>query len=244
MSRSRSRLLVGTIALFACGESPGSLEPGALPPDDLAVAAPAITAQDLVRISVEAPGPAEPGAPARVEEDTEEASARIRNARTDVGFYPGEAYAYGRHDFDGHVGRIETTVQVTFEDQHLGGGTAIQERSYWLSFEQTRQVSAYAAVRTDHTCGLAVQGRSMHAAWIQTVAITSAPIWGRAEETSGAGPLSQIACGRRIDNEDPTGTHTEANGIVCMYLITYDLDTLEVLRVELLSCTSKYGEEA
>ena len=254
MNRSRSLIWVGTLsaALAACAEEgPTTPSANAAPVRDLVLSAPVIVPEDLVVVTIAGGAAGGPflsddsslddggGGGSEGEEDD---GADIWDARTKVGFYSDHAYAEGSHRYSGQVGRVETTAHVDFENAYLGSQTAIMQEYDWLTFRLTHFVTAYAQVNTDHTCGLGVQGRSLHAAWGEVFQIKGSPSWGRTEQTTSAGPVRQVNCGRTISGNDPTGTYTTEGGIVCMYLITYDIDTREVLRVELLSCSTTDGD--
>lgn len=245
MSCSNARLIVGAIliALAACAdEGPTAVTAAAPPVADLAVAAPSLTPADLFRVSATTVGdPADAGPRLSEDKGDDEGSAEIRMARTVVGFFPGEAYAQGSMRYTGQGGRVETTVQVAFMDQHMGSATAIEQRTDWLSFDVEKFMFAYASIRTDKTCGLSVMGDSVHSAWWEIFQVRSAPVFGKAVATSRAGPERQTTCQRKTSTTDPTGTYDSTPGLVCTYLITYDRDTHEILAVELLRCDASHG---
>jgi len=263
MQRRRSRILIPIsppIALAcalgaACSaDGPTTLETQDGPVPDLYLSAPWITSEDLVSV-----GDAGPSAdrPALVEDshlyeggdesggssDGGESGVEIWDAHTNVGFDYDHAYAEGSHRYSGQVGRVETTAHVTWNDAYLGTQTAVMQEYDWLTLRSTHFVTTYAQVNTDHSCGLSVQGRSLHAAWAELFQIKGAPTWGRTEQTTSAGPVRQDRCGRTASNVDPTGTYSTGGGIVCTYLITYDLATLQILDVTLLSCSTTDGDK-
>jgi hypothetical protein len=218
MPCSTPRLVVGTLVLVlvAC-ERPAPTAVSHVPhptvPTDLTLAAPLLTQDDLTAVSIVTHG-----------------------ERPSSGLMLSE----GSMEYAGHVGRVETTANVAFENQHLGESTAIEQESSWASLDTRRHVFAFAYVRTDKTCGLSVFGASEHAAWWELFQVKNAPTFGRVEASSQAGPASQPACGKHVTNENPD-TWSTGDGLTCTYLITYDLDTLEVLQVELLYCSSGGG---
>lgn len=256
MPRSRARLLAGTIPLLiaACGDRTPTAPPGA--PERaraLPVAAPTLTTDRFHLVAVAAA--AEPAATVdaqrteieselelELESDFEELteSTQIINARTRVGFTDTGAYAEGSHNFTGHGGRIETTASVTFDGADLGSQTAVEQRSFTFSFKVWKFISAWAPVYTDVHCGLSVKGRSIHEAWWELFQGRSAPSFGNSSTSSFGGPESQAPCGTRYSTRDGSGSE-DSGGMVCTYLVTYDLDTLEVLRVELLYCSTSHG---
>jgi hypothetical protein len=247
MPCSTPRLVVGTLVLVlvAC-ERPAPTAVSHVPhptvPTDLTLAAPLLTQDDLTAVSIVTHGE-RPSSGLMLSEGGEDEGlvpATIYTATTRVGFQEGLAYAEGSMEYAGHVGRVETTANVAFENQHLGESTAIEQESSWASLDTRRHVFAFAYVRTDKTCGLSVFGASEHAAWWELFQVKNAPTFGRVEASSQAGPASQPACGKHVTNENPD-TWSTGDGLTCTYLITYDLDTLEVLQVELLYCSSGGG---
>ena len=172
--------------------------------------------------------------------ETLPASASIRDARTTVGFAGSHAYAYGEHRYTGNKGRIETTVEAAFMDQHLGQRRAVRQQSGLFLFDggTLKHIFVIARLYTDEQCGLDVHGRSMHSAWWEFFQGTGAPEWGDVHASSAANPYQQPRCGRRSSRSDPTGSYQEGDGLSCTYLITYDLDTGEIYDVSLLYCGS------
>ncbi len=257
MPRSKARLLAGTIPLLiaACGDrtptAPSPITEGA---PDLPVAAPTVTADHLRLLAVEAAGDSstltdaqrtemDPDLDVELDDEFEEIteSTQIINARTRVGFTDTGAYAEGSHNFTGHAGRIETTASVTFGGQNIGSQTAVEQRSFSLSLKLWKFISAWAPVYTDVHCGLTVEGRSIHEAWWEIFQGRSAPSFGRTSVSSFGGPDSQGPCGTRRSTGDGSGSE-DSGGMVCTYLVTYDLDTLEVVHVELLYCSASHGD--
>ena len=169
---------------------------------------------------------------------------QIFDARTRVYFQPGYAAALGIHSYIGNVGTIATTAHVTYLDQDLGSHTAHREQytPFVLDLGMTKTVFAEARVFTDYTCGLQVQGNSNHRAHWQFFTGTAVPLWGSSRRTSQASPASNGSCTDRRTGQRG-GTETRAGGIVCRYLITYDLDTGEILAADLLDCSSTGGTQ-
>ena len=244
MSCSHARPRVGPLALVctflsACSESPGTAPEVAEEPPafaaDLSLLAPPLEQSDLVHVeSVVLGGPNDRGA---VRSSGSESMAQIMNARTKVGFLWEEAYAEGSHDYTGTAGRVETTVNVDFEGQHVGTYTAIRQESSWLSTETTKHIFAYAGIPIDKTCGLSVTGYSTHSAWWQFFQIRSAPTYGEAVDSSRGGPVRQTSCSKTTTSGNPGGGDSQdGTGMTCTYLITYDRNTLEIYDVELLGC--------
>jgi hypothetical protein len=95
-------------------------------------------------------------------------------------------------------------------------------------------------VYTDHECGLSVQGSSDHRAWWQFWQGRSTAEWGTARRTSQAAPVAQGACAQTGTSQAHV-SETQPTGIVCYYLVTYDMNTMEVLRADFLYCTGSGG---
>lgn len=162
---------------------------------------------------------------------------QIRHAMTNVNILQGEASALGRHRYIGNVGSIDTTVQIVYGETYLGSFTAERQAytPFIFDFGMEKSIYAYARVFTDHTCGLRVVGSSIHRASWQFYQGRSAPIWGETRRTTQADPESQPECAKRSGRTQIT--ETRPTGMVCTYLITYDLDTGEWLNAELLFCS-------
>lgn len=230
--------LVSTL-LAACSEPPSTAPESLEEPAeaaDLDLLAPSLRPSDLVRVESVVLDPPDDQGALRAEGD--DLPAQILRPRTKVGFLWDEAYAEGSHDYTGSASKIETTVSVDFEGAHVASYMAVRQEAEWLSTQVVKHLSVYAGVPVDKTCGLSVQGRSLHSAWWQFFQIKSAPTFGTVMATSRGGPVSQDRCGRQIANGDPTGGTRESSGMSCTYLITYDKNTLEIFNVELLGCTT------
>lgn len=245
MYRSRftlSLLLTGTVVAGCVEESPVS--PGRPPSTPVpSVNAPVLTPDDLVdrTITVREARPEAPG-PARAELDGEAASRplqQIFDAETRVGFEKGYAYALGRHDYIGNVGFVSTTAQVAHNDAYLGSQSAENQNytPFLLDWGQLKLIWVSAKVYSDHECGLSVQGKSTHKAWWEFFQGTGVSEWGVDSETSQAAPVSQ-SCSSGGTGQ--TTSTDESGGMLCYYLITYDLTTGRILNAELLYCTT-YG---
>jgi len=246
-----ARLLAGTIPLWliACSDpSPTSVAPPGAPVvealADLAIAAPLPASADLANVDRSAIGVPALSGPFRAEGDddfTAEDPAEIYSARTNVGFDGTGAFAEGSHHFTGNGGRIETKADVTFDGRSLGSQTEVVQRTWWLSLEPSHFLTALSRVYSDTSCGLAVKGSSVHQAWVEVFSGKSSTIWGRAEQTTSK-VAAQEECGKRISTGDPTHEYSSEGGLVCYYLVTYDLDTLEIVAVEFLRCQSGGGD--
>lgn len=234
-------LLTGAVA-GACDRnapvSPQLTEPIAIPH----VNAPVLTPEDL-EASTFVVREADPdgSSPALTEEPDGEDSNRplqqIFDPETRVGFESGYAYALGRHDYIGNVGAVRTTAHVAHNNAYLGSQTSTNQdyTPFLLDWGQRKMIWTWARVYSDHECGLSVQGESKHQAWWQFYQGTGTAAWGKDIESTQASPESQ-ACSRSTGE---TGSVTETGGgMVCHYLITYYLDTGEIVSAELLYCTT------
>lgn len=245
MSRSHTRRLVGTapavlLILAGCSDPPTALAPAELPTaleTELPLSAPMLQPSDLVHTEVVSEGEPTTNGPMLSTRGTD--VAEIYNEVTRVGIlYGNEAYAEGKHEYTGSVGRVDTNLHIEWEAKYLASASATRQRSDWLSLSVRKTVWAYARAQVDKTCGLRLTGNSMHRAWWSYFRITGTTTYGEAIRSSSADPFSQSPCGKKIDGNDPTGEYREGGGISCTYLITYDIDTGEVVDVDLLSCQS------
>jgi len=166
---------------------------------------------------------------------------KILNARTNVGFDPGYAWSVGRHEYIGNVGEVSTTAHVTHESKHLGSQTAHRQNDvpFLIDFGTVKLIWAQAKVYTDHECGLSVQGTSDHKARWQFWNGSTTSSWGEARLSTQASPANQGGCARSTGQMGLT--ETTSSGMVCYYLITYDMNTMEVLRADFLYCTGSGG---
>jgi hypothetical protein len=176
-------------------------------------------------------------------DDVERPLQRIIDPRTITGLWPGKAWAEGANRYVGNVGRIETTAKVTFEGQSLAEQpVVIQDHvPFIFDFGQIKFITAFAPVSTDHECGLTVRGSSLHAASWQFFTGAGAPAWGEAIVTTVATHSSQPIC--PVDDPGPTGVSGPGpGGSTCHYRIEYDLDSGQVISVELLYCSASLGD--
>lgn len=187
--------------------------------------------------------------PARSERgDLEDEQARplqqIFDAETRVGFEPGYAWALGSHQYIGNLGSVTTTAHATYQDMDLGSHTSTKQKylPFLADWGLVKHIWQQSKIFTDHECGLSVQGYSDHRAWWQFYQGTSAPEWGLARRSSQAGWARQPACSGNATGQFTSGEES-AQGTVCYYLITYDMDTGEIVNAEFLFCNSTGGED-
>jgi hypothetical protein len=153
--------------------------------------------------------------------------------------------ARGSHRYRSNMGRITTTAHLSFNGLYIGSSepTRKQQSGSFLiegPFEHYIEVTAF--VNSTRTCGQMLEGRSEHEAWYETVnaATNTVSSWGLAIMSS-KGELRQASCAKVRGDYDPTGAHTPSPGMVCHYLITYDLKTFQVYDVQLLYCEAVGG---
>ena len=235
-----------TLAPAACGDTPTlPNEPLRGEPDastgDLTLRLPAGAFAGPVARDVRALTPpraaldgAAPVAPPVDLTDTPPSS--ILNARTETGFRPGFAFAFGTHDYSGNIGRIETTARASHRDRFLGSLTA--ERQDYIPFltdlGRIKKIWTWAKIFTDETCGVTVGGSSVHSAWWEFFQGRSASSWGRSSISTQGTDSSQPACTGGTggyERED-----LEPGGLICSYWITYDLRSGEILSADFLGC--------
>jgi hypothetical protein len=167
---------------------------------------------------------------------------QIFNPATRARLGSGYAAALGVHNYIGNLSSIYTTAQVTYNDQHLGSHVAQRQvyGPFFLNLGAMNHMWVDSKVYTDKTCGLTVDGSSDHRAWWQFYQGRSAPVWGMAQRPSQALPVSQSRCSSGTGER--SGAEAMPGGMVCTYLITYDLETGVIVSVALLYCTSTGGE--
>ena len=259
MLRRRTTLGLAVLAatLTACDEPSPASPDGLALLSSLDVRAPLITRADLVTTTYTrhpAPdgGPAAtqtPSAgvdgPAGITTDWSDVPLpQIYEARTEVGFFDGAPFSMGIHDYTSNKASVETTAHVTFNSQHLASKTGQAEdyTPFLINFVNFRKtISASALVYSDKTCGLSVQGESTHKAWWQFFLAGPTPTWGTAARTTFARPVSQGGCAATATR---TASMDEGDGVVCYYVLTYELATGKIVAADLLYCTSPNGELA
>ena len=244
MCRTRSIFIpLAALALLGCLEDPSApMGPDRVSdPTELSFTVPSLEPSDLIpfTLTVHDGGAAAPY-PVSID-DGYRPSQQISNARTTTGFYTGQAWAEGSHNYIGNVGRVETTAGVTVADKHLADQVVVRQefKPFLLQFGQKEFIFAFAPVYTDHKCGLTVRGSSVHSASWEFYQGTGASAWGEALQTSVAQTSSQGDCSGRGTSR---GTDVQPDGTVCYYLVTYDLDTGVVVSADLLFCTSSSSE--
>lgn len=248
MHRSPSTLILALIALLsAVGcDQPATTAPSVTDAvESLALNAPVLTSADLVATRKTAVVQTPETNPARVSGDNLDMSRplqQIFNERTSVAFEPGYVRGFGTHQYIGNVGAVSTTTQVTFQNQHLGSQAAEAQdyTPFLFDFGSVKRIWVSAKVFTDHECGLTGHASSQHSASWQFFQGTGAPLWGKSGEPSQADPKSQGGCSSGTGTG--FGTQYAPAGMVCTYLITYELDTGIIVDAELLYCTSSGGE--
>lgn len=241
MFRSRARRIVGAflpiLLVAACDPPPTGVDEEVV--EDLVLSAAVVDAATLERSTreiVEAPDGELP-----LLSPPPSASTEIYLAHTYIGSTPREVYARGLMFFVGHAGSMTTRLRVLWEDALLGSNTARAEMSNPFAFSLSKKLESEAVVYTDHLCGLSAMADSDHRAWWEIFQGRASPKWGYSGMSTVARPLRQPDCQKYTTNRDPTGRYRSSGGIVCTYLITYDLDTLVIVDVKLLYCQTKNG---
>lgn len=168
------------------------------------------------------------------------------NVRTVTGLAEdyGYVFAIGLHDYIGNMGAISTTAHAAFDDQHLGSYTAERQNytPFLLDFGTVKDIWASARVYTDKTCGLTALGDSKHSAWWQFFQGRSAPMWGVSMSYSQAQPTRQRACAS-TSTAVYGGGDGSTTGMICYVLITWDLETGQVVDTTVLACTGTGDEQ-
>jgi hypothetical protein len=171
---------------------------------------------------------------------------QLFNVRTRTGLETNDGYvfSYGLHDYIGNVGAVETTAHAVFDDKYLGSYTAERQdyTPFLLDFGTVKSIWAFARVYTDKTCGLTALGDSKHSAWWQFFQGRSAPMWGVSTTYSQAEPSRQPACAS-TSTVWGGGGDDSTTGMICYVLITWDLETGEVVDRTVLACTGTGNEQ-
>lgn len=214
-------------------------------PPSLALRAPTISRDDLSNHEVVGTLGDAPDAAAIIDKDGHSYVRPIQqifNANTRVYFKPGYAGALGQHEYIGNVGGIETNAYVTYQSQDLGSQLSLRDQytPFLADFGRVKTIYTEARVYTEHTCGLTVRGTSYHRAQWQFFTGTGSPMWGSARRTSQSSPAANGAC-TSGGTRQRTGTESRGGGLVCHYLITYEIATGVIVDVERLRCVANEG---
>jgi hypothetical protein len=256
----RASLAATCLGVAACSEVPTkpALEPRDEAGDGVALdlAVPVLGPQALMDHQVGEPqgefgleataGPLRAGEDELTSEDLENTFAALYDQRTRAGFSSGSAYAVGQHDYQGNKSRIETTVNVEYENDFLGSQTAYREDStpFVLDFGSMKYLAATARVYTDHECGLGVWGTSNHSAWWEAVLGGGVSKFGLVARSSMSDRRQQDACGVQPATSWGGGGSSEysgPSGMTCYYSVWYNPSTGSVYNAELLYC-SDWGD--
>jgi hypothetical protein len=258
MSRTRGfrAVLVTMLVAVACSEEPTTSVPvvDLQEPTDLALSFPIITQEALVQGHVRAAVPESGPAGSLGNEGSgvpdDDVVAEIFNAQTNVGFRPTYAYANGRHNYTGNVGRVETVARVSFDGAQIGSQPSVEEQAipYLLDFGRVKEVVTEAYVFIDQQCGLRVDGESVHSANWEWFLAGPAPGWGGATRTSQAfPPVDQPECQEEPTPDPGHSPGSESGGVegsgwvTCWYLVTYDPYTWEIYEAQFLFCDGFEG---
>lgn len=147
------------------------------------------------------------------------------------------------HDYNTNYSSIESTLNISRGDKQVASQTLLEQRSIFFPFHfglmRTLRLNNRASV--DQACGFSASGRASHKAWWGLLGSKGLVTWGMRITPSVA--LTARGGGCEGGTATRGGTTYEGGGVVCTVLITYDLDTLAVVNVEVLSCSSGGGSE-
>ncbi len=244
----RSRLRAGPTILFAlallgCEESePSPLE--AWTDGTVAIAAPRLRQADLVQSTfvVDSTEQVSAGGPAKADDPLSYAFQGVYRWKSRAHIGADFASLVSEHEYNSNYGRIESTLHVTMGGAHAATQDA-EIQQYVPGFLQlglVRPILLENYLFIDAGCGFSARGSATHRAWWGLYQARGAPTWGGVSRSSTARPVSG-KCNRREGRR--TGTVQESGGFVCTALITYDLDTLEVTNIEVISCSTGGGVE-
>lgn len=239
------------LALLAAGGCDGSDAIPTMPPstgDLLAPRLPELPLVTFTTVDYDTLSPAD-GLRAETEIGDHDLSNRplqeLFNVRTVTGLAEdhGYVFAIGLHDYIGNMGAISTTAHAAFGDQYLGSYTAERQNytPFLLDFGTVKDIWASARVYTERTCGLTALGDSKHSAWWQFFQGRSAPMWGVSMSYSQAQPTRQQACGSTATASG--GGDDSTTGMICYVLITWDLETGQVVDTTVLACTGTGNDQ-
>lgn len=237
-----SLLSLAALALGGC-DSTASTRPTALEepalldlPVDFALRAPVPTRQELDGgTSVSLPPPVDSERPPSVGGVNTRPLQQIWEVHSNLSFLGNTVELLSRQSYIGNVGAMESTITLHEDGKHFLTRTSpAQEYTPFIyDFGRVKRMFHSNRIDLQSTCGLTAYGWTQHQAWWQFFQGRAAPLWGVVERPSSAKSV-RGPCGDRTGERG--GTIEEEGGRVCTVLITYDLDTNEILNVEVLSC--------
>lgn len=236
--------LVLCFGVVACEPEAATAPSTAHEPIDHALGAPVIDADDLVlRSDTVLPlDPASRGPqPSDVGGDIDmRPLQQVFSPRSHAIFQRDALYYSGQHSYIGNLSRIESTANVMDDDRHYTSQTVARQQytPFAFDFGRTKQITLDGVIAMETTCGFSARVNSQHSAWWQFFQGRGAPLWGKSEMPSFSS-LVRGVCDRETGERN--GTREEPGGRVCSVLITYDLDTGEILGVQILSCYNVGG---
>lgn len=244
----RKRLRAGLTLVLAFGalacDDTDPLPLASAPTDVVEIQAPALRQSDLVRSTfvVDSTSVSDADAPAAASDPTVYPFQGVYSWGSTASIGNDYASLVSKHKYNSNYARIESTLHVTRGDAHAASQDAeIQQYvPAFFQFGLMRDVLLENYLYIDAGCGYKARGNATHSAWWGLYQGRGAPTWGAVTRSSTAYPATGQCSGRRGTR---TGTVNEPGGFVCSVLITYDLDTLEVVSMDVISCSTGVGVE-
>jgi len=250
LAGKRARLLAVIFVAAACTEEAITAPTEVSWTEDLALAIPPLTQEQLVARSVltsDAPaGPManpEPPPPDADDYDYDDMPVRVSDVwdhRTRANFVPGMLAVIGSHKYAGNKGTLTTTGTVRYQGQVIGTQTGYVEQTFPFIFDagMTHEIWQEVRVYVDTECGLRGNGHSSHGAYWQ--AVFGGPVFEFSETTrpSQSDDEHQPEC--PPTPVIPTGGGSDVysgDRVICYFWVEYDLATGEILDAWLMYCT-------
>jgi len=226
---------------LACGEQPVGLQPVLTGPApltapghdlDLTLTLPWRTG------SVGAPSRTLSARPPDLPDDYDLQEALIVKATSNPYVGHGSAGNQAKTTFTGNRIKVDVYTTVTFLAEPIVTEFLQTTQDTYFLPQTEKHHDAFSSVRIEGSCGHTASGHAQHIAWIDYGPYE----WGETERPSSGGRYSQPACETdEVPVEDSRtggGESGPAPGDIytCWYRYYYDIDTGEILDVELLYC--------
>ena len=247
LSPLRTRLRAGPFCLILLGASACDPSESLGPRSEIAtprpIEAPRIDQSNFIRSAsvVDSSGPATSSTGQLLDDMGDYPFQGVYDWKSSAAVLRDFASIVSEHEYNTNYGRIESVLHVTRGDRHLLSQNA-EIQQYVPAFFQLgikRPILLENLAFLDAGCGVTARGNATHSAWWGLYQGRGAPTWGAVSRSSSAAPAS----GRCERTGVRSGTVHEDGGIVCSVLITYDLDTFEIVGMEVISCSTGGGAE-
>lgn len=164
----------------------------------------------------------------------------LKNERTTAFVSTTRAGIISEHDYAANYSSITSTMSVSRGDMEIASRElTVQEYvPFLLHFGRSQHLTLRNNAVVPQRCGYAASGHASHKAWWGFYGGSSNSEWGLVTSPS----VGREAKGKCQGNGLREDEIHQGGGVVCTVLITYDLDTLEIVNVDVLSCSSGGGE--